>query len=234
MAHPKTAGEVFATTPVPPLENGDHLTRDEFERRYEGMPGLKKAELVEGVVYMPSPVRHRSHSRPHAHVISWLGAYCAAARGVDLGDNATVRLDAENEVQPDALLRLEPEQGGRSRLTEDDYIEGAPELIVEVAASSASYDLREKLRVYRRNQVPEYIVWRVYDEQLDWLYLERGEYRPLQSADGILRSRSFPGLWLAPNALLGGDLAKVLQTLHAGLGTPEFKSFAQRLEEPSR
>ena len=39
-----------------PLEHGDHLTREEFERRYEAMPHVRKAELIEGVVYMPSPV----------------------------------------------------------------------------------------------------------------------------------------------------------------------------------
>ena len=174
---------------IPPLENGDHLTRAEFERRYEATPKINKAELIEGVVHMPSPVRYLRHSLPHSQIIGWLTVYRAATPQIGMGDNATVRLDAENEVQPDALLRLEPEHGGRSRVSEDDYIEGAPELIVEVAASSASYDLREKLRVYRRNQVQEYVVWRVYDKALDWFRLERGEYIPLQSADAIVRSQ---------------------------------------------
>jgi Uma2 family endonuclease len=148
-------------TPVglPPLENGDRLTRREFERRYQARPDIKKAELIEGVVYMPSPVHFRSHSEPHGWIIGWLVAYCAGTPGVRLGDNATVRLDRDNEVQPDALLRIEPEAGGSSRISEDDYVEGAPELIVEIAATSASYDLHDKLQVYRRNGVREYVVW---------------------------------------------------------------------------
>ena len=115
------------------------------------MPQVKKAELIEGIVYMASPLRFRSHGKPHAYIMGWLAMYEAATPGVELGDNATVRLDADNEPQPDALLRVEV--GGLSRISEDDYVEGAPELIVEIAASSASLDLHEKLKVYRRNQV---------------------------------------------------------------------------------
>ena len=206
--------------PPPPLENGDRLTRCEFERRYNAMPHIKKAELIEGVVYMPSPVRHKSHSRPHAHIIGWLVTYCAATPGVDLGDNATVRLDIDNEVQPDALLRIEPAQGGSSRISEDDYIEGTPELIVEVASSSAAYDLHDKLNVYRRNGVKEYLVWQTYDKQLDWFRLHEDEYLTLTPDEsGVVRSEIFPGLDLAVEALLKGDLAKVLSELQNGLNT---------------
>ncbi len=136
---------------VPPLQNGDRLMRYEFERRYRAMPHLKKAELIEGVVYMSSPVRHQSHGRPHAQIMGWLAAYYAAVPGLDLSDNSTVRLDMDNEVQPDALLRLEAEVGGQSRIGDDDYLEGTPELIVEIAASRATYDLHDKLHVYRRS-----------------------------------------------------------------------------------
>jgi Uma2 family endonuclease len=123
---------------VLPLEAGDHLTRAEFERRYSALPNVKNAELVDGVVFMPSPVGN-THSSAHAAIVGWLFAYCAATRGVRLGDNVTVRLDATSEVQPDACLRLD--KGGRSRVDADDFIAGAPELVVEVAANSASYDL---------------------------------------------------------------------------------------------
>jgi len=129
----------------PPLESGDRLTRHEFERRYHAMPHVKKAELIEGVVYIPSPVHFEDHAEPHSWAVTWLGVYCAATPGVKLGDNATVRLDLDNEVQPDALLRLEPAAGGRSRISYDDYVKDAPELIVEIAANSASYDLHDKL-----------------------------------------------------------------------------------------
>ncbi|MDR5639075.1 Uma2 family endonuclease, partial [Thermosynechococcus sp. PP42] len=145
---------------LPPLESGDRLTRDEFERRYAAMPQLKKAELIEGIVYVASPLRYRSHGQPHLFLITWLGTYCAATPGVEAADAPTIRLDADNEPQPDAILRLS--HGGRSRITADDYIEGAPELVVEIAASSAAYDLHDKLRVYRRNGVQEYLVWCTY------------------------------------------------------------------------
>jgi Uma2 family endonuclease len=127
--------------------------------------------------------------------MAWLGAYWIATPGVDLQDNPTVRLDADNEPQPDALLPIEPEVGGNSLIGEDDYIEGAPELIVEVAASSASYDLNDKLNAYRRNGVQEYIVWQTYENHLDWFSLQDRRYVPLLPDErGIIRSRVFPGL----------------------------------------
>ncbi len=202
---------------IPLLENGDRLTRTEFERRYQRMPQLKKAELIEGIVYMPAALRFRKHGKPHGQIIAWLGFYAAATPGIELGDNCTVRLDAENEPQPDVLLRIE---GGQSIVSEDDYIEGAPELIVEIAASSASYDLHDKLRAYRRNQVQEYIVWRVDDRELDWFRLVEGKYVQLPINDeGIICSEIFSGLWLDKQALLTGDLAKVLAVLQQGMGT---------------
>jgi Uma2 family endonuclease len=124
---------------IPPLRNGDHLTRDEFERRYESMTGVNKAELIEGVVYVPSPVSAEDHGEPHFDLITWLGVYRAGTPAVRGGDNATLRLDLDNEPQPDGYLRLLPEYGGQTRLV-DGYVTGAPELIVEIAASSASYD----------------------------------------------------------------------------------------------
>jgi len=202
---------------LPPLESGDRLTRSEFEHRYAAMPDLKKAELIEGVVYVASPLRAKAHGKPHGDIIGWLWTYKIATSGVELYDNPTVRLDADNEPQPDAVLRLE--QNGRSQISEDDYIEGAPELIVEIAASSASYDLHDKLRVYRRNGVQEYIVWRTYSQQIDWFYLDAGEYKPLAADAGILRSQQFPGLWLASDSLIAGDLAKVLQVLQQGIAS---------------
>ena len=213
-----------------PLENGDRLTRREFERRYTARSDIKKAELIEGVVYMPSPVHFAGHGEPHVAILTWLGTYCAFTPGVRVADNATIRLDLDNEPQPDALLRIEPQDGGRSRLSEDDYVEGAPELIVEIAASSATYDLHDKLRAYRRNGVQEYLVWRVYEKQLDWFVLVDDEYRPLTpNTDGLLHSRVFPGLQLAVEALLAGDVARVLAELQTGVETPEHAAFVKRL-----
>ncbi len=215
---------------VPPLKHGERLTREEFERRYEAMPHLKKAELIEGVVYMPSPVRIDFHGRPHAQIMAWLGTYWIATPGVDLADNTTVYLDSNNEHQPDALLRIEPAQGGRSRIIDEGYVEGAPELIVEIAGTSADYDLQEKLEVYRRCGVQEYIVWQTQDGRLDWFQLVNEEYVVLvPNTEEVIESQVFPGLRLAVVALIEGDRAKVSSELQAALQTTTHTAFVERL-----
>jgi len=220
------------TKTIPPLENGDFLTRLEFEQRYQQMPHIKKAELIEGIVYMASPVRITQHGNPHALIMTWLGTYWSATPGIEVGDNATVRLDAENEPQPDALLRIMLD--GQSTISEDGYVEGAPELIVEIAASTASIDLNDKLRVYRRNQVQEYLVWRVYDREFDWFRLKEGKYIKLQPHEkGIICSEFFPGLWLNEESLLRGNLAQVLTTLQAGLKSSQHQEFVNQLSQNS-
>jgi Uma2 family endonuclease len=217
---------------IPRLENGDKLNRYEFERRYNAMPDLKKAELIEGIVYiMPAALRFRSHGQPHGWIIGWLFTYEAATPGVALGVEPTVRLDLDNELQPDAVLMIEPAAGGQARLSEDDdYIEGAPELIVEIAASSVAIDLHAKKQAYRRNGVKEYIVWQVLEQKLSWFYLEQGEYLEFVPDDeGIIQSRVFPGLWLAVTELLAGNMQAVLKVVQSGLNTPEHQAFVQKL-----
>jgi len=194
------------------LESGDHLTREEFHRRYLARPDINKAELVEGIVYMGGRVRVREHGQPHASMVAWLGWYAVSAPWVRFGDRASVFLDERNEVQPD-VLAWRPESGG-PRETDDGYLEGAPQLIVEVAASSVSYDLHEKKEAYRRNGVREYVVWRVLDEEIDWFRLQDGEYvRVEPDTDGIVESGQFPGLRLHVPSMLAGDLATVLARL---------------------
>jgi Uma2 family endonuclease len=137
-----------------------------------------------------------------------------------------VQIDWHNEPQPDALLMLAPERGGQARVGASSFIEGAPELIVEVSASTISYDLHEKFQAYERNGVREYVVWRVLDRELDWFVLREGRYVPLsRDAEGILRSEVFPGLWLDPAALIAGDLARVLQVVQQGTASPEHAAF---------
>lgn len=219
---------------LPPLQPGDRLSRAEFERRYAAHPEIAKAELIEGVVYMPSPARYVQHSAPHFAVIGWLFAYCASTPGVDGGDNSTLRLDLENEPQPDVLLRLSPQLGGRSFVAADGYLEGVPELIVEIAASTASYDMNQKRQVYARNGVPEYLVYLSYDKRIVWYVLgDEGYTELLPGDDGILASEIFPGLWLDPQALLRGDMAGVLAALQRGLASPEHKAFVERLTPTS-
>ena len=222
-----TLGEDHVT--VPPLVAGDRLTRSEFERRYRAMPNVKKAELIEGRVFIPSPVSTDDHASPHFDLIGWLSVYKSATPGTQGGDNGTLRLDLDNEPQPDAFLRILPEFGGQSRTT-DGYVEGAPELVIEVAASSASYDLHDKLHVYRRNGVQEYIVWRVWDRAIDWLVLQAGEYQPLAAdEDGITRSRVFPGLWLDIAAMLASDSPRVLAVVQEGIKHPDHAAFREQL-----
>jgi Uma2 family endonuclease len=216
--------------PTPPLEPGDRLTRPEFERRYDAMPHLCKAELIEGVVYMPSPVRYRRHGRPHALLMGWLIHYEAATPGVETADNSTARLDLDNEPQPDAVLLIDPARGGQARISQDDYIENAPELVAEVASSSVSIDLTAKLHVYRRNGVCEYVVWRVLERAVDWFVLRKGQYERLEAdTEGLLRSETFPGLWLDVPALLRGDVAGVLAAVQRGLTSLEHNAFVVRL-----
>ena len=228
LSHAPTVSSPIA--PVPRLANGDHLTRDQFEERYEAMPNVQKAELIEGVVHMPTPVSYNDHGNPHLDLVTWLGTYRAGTPGIGGADNATVRLDMDNEPQPDALLMISPECGGQAHIDENGYVSGAPELVAEVAASSASYDLHEKLNAYRRNGVREYIVWRVQDESVDWFVLRGGQYLPLDIDDfGLYRSEALPGLWLDSSALVRRDLTEVLKRLQEGIASKEHLEFASRM-----
>jgi Uma2 family endonuclease len=213
---------------IAPLESGDRLTRDEFERRYHLTPESFKAELVEGVVYVASPVRIY-HGTPHAAVMGWLAVYWAATPGTQLADNSTVRLNLDSEPQPDALLRIKV--GGCSQISQDGYVEGAPELAVEIATSSVSLDLGAKLQMYCRSGVKEYIVWQVFDDRLDWFVLQDGQYANLLPNDaGVLCSQVFPGLWLDPQAMVVGNLAQVLTVLQQGLQTAAHQTLVERLQ----
>ena len=221
----------FPSVRIPPLENGDCLTRLEFERRYAAMPELKKAELIEGTVYMASPLRFEPHAEPHADLMGWLWTYKTATPGVRLGDNPTVRLDLDNELQPDAALLIDAPCGGHSTLGPEGYVEGAPELVVEVAASSATIDLGNKKHAYRRNGVKEYLVWIAFEREIVWFGLEAEQYRPLLvDENGIVRSQVFPGLWLDVGAMLQGNMTQVLAVLQAGLATEAHQHFVTQLQ----
>ena len=217
---------------IPPLQTGDRLSRVEFERRYHAMPQKYKCELIEGIVYvMGPPVSDPGHSLPHFRFITWLGTYEAHTPGTAGGDNGTIRLDLDNEPQPDTFLRILPEYGGQTRDTDDKYIEGAPELIAEIAASSVNYDLHDKLKAYRRNGVHEYIVWRTWDRALDWFKLQQGEFvKQTPDEQGWIKSTVFPGLWLDVAALLAGESKRVLSVLQLGIDSPEHEAFVEKLQ----
>jgi len=218
--------------PIPFLRNGDRLTQAEFLRRYHAMPELHHAELIEGRVYMPSPVSATRHGEPHFDSITWLGVYRAMTPGVVGGDNSTLNLDLDNAPQPDGYLRITEQAGGQTRM-EDGYLVGAPELVVEVAASSVSYDLHDKLNVYRRNGVREYLVWRTEDRAMDWFVLINGRFEKLPVGDdGILRSTVLPGLWLDPAAVIRGDLRRALEVLNLGIADASHEAFVEKLKSP--
>ncbi|SPE56788.1 conserved hypothetical protein [Verrucomicrobia bacterium] len=214
----------------PLLESGDQLSRDEFERRYQLMPELKKAELIEGTVFIPSPIRANRHAGPHALLAAWLATYASETPEVKCFDNPTVRLDLDNEPQPDLVLMKLPSKGGQARISADDCIEGAPEFVVEIVGSSRAYDLHQKKDAYRRNGVTEYLAWITDEDRLVWWEIQAGDYRELTTdSDGLLKSRVFPGLWLASPALLKGDLKSVLAALRHGLKSSSHQTFVSKL-----
>jgi Uma2 family endonuclease len=213
----------------PPLLNGDHLTVPEFERRYWAMPEIKKAELIEGIVVMSPPISN-THGEAHGTIPYLLKSYARATPGVGCLSNASVRLDGKNEYQPDVLLRIQSGKLSHSKVGPEGLLEGGPELVAEIAVSSAAYDLHEKKAVYQRCLVPEYFVWRVMDSQIHWYALDQGDYVELKPrANGVIRSRIFPGLWLDIRALVAGDEDRVARELEKGLKSAEHAAFVKRL-----
>lgn len=230
-----TPRSMAAKPPLPPLEPGDRLTRDEFERRLEAMPDDVRAELIEGRVYMPPPSFEEHHGTPHMAVNVLLGNYWWATPGVIAAIDSSLRLDMGNLPQPDTYLRILPSHGGRTRRSPEGYIEGAPELVVEVAASSASYDLHEKLQAYLRNGVNEYCVWRTYEDVVSWFVLRGGRYEPLEPrSDGVFCSEAFHGLWVDPAALVRLNLPKLKEVAEEGLQSPEHAAFIAKLASLAR
>jgi Uma2 family endonuclease len=216
--------------PFPPLESGQQLTADEFMRRYEATPELKNVELIEGVVYVASPVSAKFHGTPLSSLVGWMFYYASRTPGTDTADNSTAILDGVNVPQPDSMLYLLPEHGGQSHINEGGYVVGPPELVAEVSASTVSIDRNQKFAAYERNGIREYILCRVHPAQVDWFVLIDGKYSRITPApDGTLRSVNFPGLWLDPDALFRVDRAGLIKTLDRGLESAEHAEFVNRI-----
>ncbi len=213
----------------PPIA-GERLSRDEFFERWERLPDLKRAELIGGIVYMPSPLSKR-HSSGECLCIYCVRHYSAHTVGCESGCHASWFM-LEDMPQPDAFLCISPKHGGQSGMDRNnrDYPEGAPELIIEVCVSSAAYDLGPKLKLYERAGVKEYIAVLMKSPEIVWHRLEEGKFRVVQpDHDEIFRSAVFPGLWLDTDALLREDDLRVLETLNQGLQTPEHADFVRAL-----
>ncbi len=221
--------------PPPPLRDGDRLDDAEYARRYWATDEKVKAELIEGVVYMASPITAEAHGDPHADLVFVIGMHRIHTPGTKASDNATVRLAPKNWPQPDASLRILASHGGTSKDGADGLLTGATEWAGEISNSSVHFDLKIKKAAYEKHGVQEYLVWRVEDRTIDWFTMESGEFVPLRSdAEGIRRSRVFPGLWLDAAALIRGDMQRVLEVLNQGLASAEHAAFVVRLEEKAK
>jgi len=219
---------------LPPLEAGQHLDQPTFHERYEAMPPDTRAELVGGVVYMPSPMRG-DHGKSSRFVAGWLFHYECQTPGIEGSDGSTVKLYRKGEPQPDHLLLIPADLGGRSSVDDENYLTGAPELIVEVARSSRAYDLNEKKADYERAGVLEYLVVALGPDCIHW-FVHRGDrFEDLSPGpDGIYRSEAFPGLWLDADALFAQDRQKLIRVLKRGLATPEHAAFVAKLAPARR
>jgi Uma2 family endonuclease len=211
----------------PLLEAGDTLDQPTFHARYKAMREDVKAELIGGRVYMASPVKAQ-HGRPHALLIAWLTTYQGETPGTDVVADTTTILGNDSEPQPDAALLI---IGGQAKLTSDDYYKGAPEFAAEVGSASESIDLNDKKRDYEKYGVREYLVVAARERRVYW-FMRRGkrfvELKP--GANGIHKSRQFPGLWLDGEALLAGRTARVLAVLKEGLASVEHAKFVASLQ----
>ena len=214
---------------LPSLHSGDRLNQPTFHRLYEATPEGFKAELIEGTVYVASPVSP-GHSRSHVKIMAWLANYWEATPGTDLLVDATFVLDDANEPQPDAALLLEPALGGRAR-EEGNKIVGPPDLAVEVSYSSWAVDLSDKLRAYEAAGVREYLVIDVHAKAIHWFISNGGRFEPIVAGEGgLLRSSTFPGLWIDPSIFFDAKIGRVLAALKLGLASPEHAAFVAKLD----
>ena len=208
---------------VQPLSSGDKLSREEFLRLWDAHPEIKRAELIGGIVYMPSPLSI-DHGDKDLDVHGWICLYKSHTHGTAGGANTTTFL-LDDSPQPDANLRLLPDFGGRSTVEMRKgkrYLAGIPELFAEICVSSDDHDLHQKLDLYQTVGIPEYLAVLVHEHEIRWHILDNGVYQLslAPDSDGIHRSRVFPGLWLDGAALLSGDMARVLAKLDEGLRSP--------------
>jgi Uma2 family endonuclease len=244
----KSVARITKPPAVPLLYDGDQLTSEEFLRRYEADPYVVRAELLQGVVHINArrvvidgkervmpPISGEGHSGPQAKVIALMSVYAAQTPGLEVHGPTTVHVSTLNNPEPDALLRILPEYGGASSLGEDDYIDGPPELLVEISNTTGARDLSIRFDAYEAEGVKEYLVWRTNKNEMHWFVLRRKKYVPLVGdTNGVLKSETFPGLWLDVPQLLANDMAAALATLQQGLASPGHAAFVAKLQATAR
>ena len=210
------------------LAEGLRVDQPTFHELYQASrPGVR-AELIDGVVHTPSPVGSE-HGRAHFHVIAWLSAYVENTPGVEGLDHASTILGPRSELEPDALLRVLPEYGGRSR-DQDGYVHDAPELIVEISQSTRYIDLGPKLDVHEHAGVLEYVARSFEPDRIHWFLSRDGRFVERRlDPDGFFHSLVFPGLWLDPQALFEGDVKRLRAAVDLGCSTREHADFVAAL-----
>ena len=185
---------------------------------------------MDGIVYVMSSRVTVPHAVSHFDLIGLMGAYCVPTPGIAGCVGGTVRLSAECEPQPDVSLRILESHGGQSRIDEDYFIAGAPEMIAEISYESLNYDTDIKRPIYEREGVREFILWRVEDQIVDWYVLRDGTYELLvPDENGIVRSEIFPGLWMHAEAMARRDMGAVARVLQQGLASAEHAEFVRKL-----
>jgi Uma2 family endonuclease len=219
------------TETLPPLVAGERLDRATFHARYEAMPPETRAELIGGVVCMPSPLSG-DHGSEDNRIAGWLFHYTRFTRGVKAMGHVSAFLDDLGEPQPDAALIIKPEFGGQTHV-DSGYLSGPPELVVEVSRSSRRTDLGPKLRDYERSGVLEYLVVALDPDEIFWHRRRDGRFVRMEAdPEGCFRSEVFPGLWLDLRALFEDDPNGIIATLDRGLASPEHAAFVSRLAKP--
>ena len=217
------------TQTIPFLQSGMRLSSEEFLQRWDMLPNVKFAELINGVVHMPSPLGF-DHGDHDSLLIWWIAEYALSTPGLRGSNNITCKFDKNNIPQPDMSLRILPEYGGQTGV-DGRFITGAPELIIEVAVTSLNLDMGEKLKLYQIAGVKEYIVAEVESQELHWHRLHKKKYQRIEPGeDGILRSIEFPGLWLDVTAFYQYNQARFREVLQVGLQSPEHVEFVELLQ----
>jgi Putative restriction endonuclease len=212
----------------PRLVNGERLDQPTFHALYEATPPSTRAELINGVVFMPDPFGVE-HARAIMPVTVWLAYYAEQVPILDAMRNVTTILGWKCELQPDLALVIPDEFGGQTQ-SDTDWLRGPPELVAEVADETRYVDLGPKLEDYEGAGVWEYVVRALKPDTVYWFVRRGGRFVELAPGpDGIYRSEIFPGLWLDAEALIRGDRRRLREVIDLGCATPEHAAFAARL-----
>lgn len=215
-----------------PFHNGDRLSQPVFHRLYKQVPLGLKVELVGGTVCVASPT-HFQHSQPHLRLAGWIDRYIEVTPGIDGFDNTSNILGPDSEPQPDLCLIILPKSGGRTKLRKG-LIVGGPELVVEVAHTSAAIDLGTKKADYLAAGVQEYVVALAREREVRWFVNRAGRFEPDELTDGLYRSHAFPGLWLNPAGVFTPTNRRLVAALKRGLASPEHARFVEELRSRRR